>query len=179
MNRSSRGVNGQHVYLKPGELFFSRQPAVVTTVLGSCISATFLHRSTGCAAICHAIQPHCPHPGHCQEACEMAGRYAVCAIEAMIRRMAAAGVRPRDIEIKLFGGAAMIVRSSSRPASVAMGQQNVIAAMHTINKDGLILKVADVGGTFGRKIIFYTNTGEILLKRLGRMSESDASLKAE
>lgn len=171
-------IRGPHdhktrVYLKPGELFFSRQPAVVTTVLGSCISATFSHRRMGLAAICHAIQPRCPDRGRCRCECPAAGRYAECAIAAMARRMRSTGTRPRDMEVKLFGGAALMGKSDSQTGAICMGRQNVISAMETISSQGLILKVADVGGALGRKIIFDTATGEVLLKRLRRTAESD------
>ena len=35
-----------------------------------------------------------------------------------------------------------------------------------LESHGLKLTVADVGGSQGRKIFFYTHTGEVLLKRL-------------
>ncbi len=156
------------IYLKPGELCLSKRPVVVTTVLGSCVSATFCHQATGLAAICHALQPQCPNSAHCMEGCGVRYRYAVCAIQAMTRQMTARGVRPREIEVKLFGGAALIGASRPETAATSMGRQNVEAAMETIHDCGLVLKVMDVGGSFGRKIIFDTATGEVLMKRLRR-----------
>ena len=156
------------IYLKPGELCVSRRPVVVTTVLGSCVSATFFHQASGLAAICHALQPKCPKGEQCLESCNMRYRYAVCAIQAMTRQMSSRGIRPREIEVKLFGGAALIGSVRPETAAISMGRQNVTAAMETINDCGLFLKVMDVGGSFGRKIIFDTATGEVLMKRLRR-----------
>ena len=156
------------IYLKPGELCISKRPVVVTTVLGSCVSATFFHQATGLAAICHALQPKCPHGEQCSNDCAVPYRYAVCAITAMARQMSARGVRPREIEVKLFGGAALIGSPRPESAAISMGRQNVTAAMETISDCGLFLKVMDVGGSFGRKIIFDTATGEVLMKRLRR-----------
>ncbi|MBI5895736.1 MAG: chemotaxis protein CheD [Desulfobacterales bacterium] len=161
------------IYLKPGELCVSNQPVVVTTVLGSCVSATFFHAASGLAAICHALQPRCPHSEKCSSACLVRYRYAICAISTMTRQMIAQGVKPKQIEVKLFGGAAMIGGQRPETAAPSMGQQNVTAAMETISDCGLILKVMDVGGTFGRKIIFDTATGEVLMKRLRRTNGAD------
>jgi chemotaxis protein CheD len=161
------------IYLKPGELCFSKRPVVVTTVLGSCVAATFYHAATGLAAICHALQPKCPSSDPCVDDCTVRYRYAVCAITAMTRQMSARGVWPREIEVKLFGGAALMGTTRTAGAAPSIGQQNVRAAMDTISDCGLILKVMDVGGTFGRKIIFDTATGEVLLKRLRRTNELD------
>lgn len=158
-----------HIYLKPGELCVSRSPVVVTTVLGSCISVTLFHRGSGTSAICHVLQPRCPRPDACATDCSSRYRYAVCTIEEMRRRLLSYGLRPKDMEVKMFGGAALI--GSQRPEAVAnsIGQLNVKAAMETIANCGFILKVMDVGGTFGRKIIFNTSTGEVLMKRLHRV----------
>jgi chemotaxis protein CheD len=163
------------IYLKPGELCVSRRPVVVTTVLGSCVSATFFHPATGLAAICHALQPKCQHSQACLEACAVRYRYADCAIQAMVRQMTAHGVWPREIEVKLFGGAALIGSSRPEAAAISMGRQNVMAAMETIDDCGLYIKVMDVGGSFGRKIIFDTATGDVLMKRLRRTDGAEKS----
>jgi chemotaxis protein CheD len=157
------------IYLKPGEIHYAPQPTVITTVLGSCVAATLFHRPTGLAAICHAMQPHCAHTGQCPGHCATRGRFADCAIETMGHWMIGRKVPLREIEVKLFGGAALMgrqTRLTSGTISNSMGQLNVQAALETLKSNGLGLKVADVGGTIGRKIIFDSGTGEVWLKRL-------------
>ncbi len=165
-----------HIYLKPGELCISETEVVVTTVLGSCVSVTLYHRPSKLASICHAMQPRCPQQkpdlDQCPTKCKGRYRYATCSVEDMVKRMLSHGLRPKDIEVKLFGGAALIgTRSAGSSGSV--GQLNVKAAMETISRCGLVLKVMDVGGNFGRKIIFNTSTGDILMKRLHRANVMD------
>ncbi len=173
MNHKMFPDNVPHVYLKPGELYIGNKPVTVTTVLGSCVSVTLFHRPSGIAAICHTLQPKCPDPKLCVDVCQGCFRYTVCTIEEMNRQMIGYGLRPKDIEVKLFGGAALI--GSRRPEVVknSIGQQNVKAALATIDNCGLSLKVMDVGGNFGRKLIFNTKSGEILMKRLQRMVTID------
>ncbi len=169
MRVQERQQHKTQVYLKPGELYFSRTPAVVTTVLGSCVSATFFHRPTGLAAICHAIHPKCAQSAHaagCPADCGIRFRYPVCAVVAISRQIALHQVRLREIEVKLFGGAALMGQFRRDPLANSLGQQNVEAAMEAISNCGLILQAADVGGALGRKIIFDTSSGEVLLKRL-------------
>ncbi|MBI5664673.1 MAG: hypothetical protein HZC49_06265 [Nitrospirae bacterium] len=50
--------------------------------------------------------------------------------------------------------------------SMAIGKQNIETVLKIIKTERLSLVASDVGGTDGRKIIFNTNTGEVLLKRL-------------
>jgi len=165
-----------HIYLKPGELCVSESEIVVTTVLGSCVSVTLYQKPSKWAAICHAMQPRCPQapqcPDLCPPKCKGRYRYATCSVEDMRKRMQSNGLRPKDVEVKLFGGAALIGTQSST-SSDTVGQQNVKAAMEAINNCGLMLKVMDVGGNFGRKIIFDTSTGDVLMKRLHRISVAD------
>lgn len=170
MNHLQYRGEGRQVYLRPGELYLGSEPSVVTTVLGSCVSVTLLHKVTGIAAICHTLQPSCPNPELCFPNCQARHRYTVCTIEKMSRYMLSHGLRPRDIEVKLFGGAALIGTLTKERIATSIGHQNVKAAMETIDKCGLMLKVMDVGGNFGRKIIFNTSTGEVFMKRLQRIS---------
>jgi chemotaxis protein CheD len=170
------------IYLKPGEIHYATQPTVVTTVLGSCVAATFFHRPTGLAAICHALQPRCANTGQCPGQCATRGRFADCAIEAMSHWMIGRKVPLREIEIKLFGGAALMgrqARVTTGTIANSMGQLNIQAALETLKSNGIALKVADVGGTVGRKIIFDTATGEVWLKRLNASVVTDGGALRE
>ncbi|MDA8137741.1 MAG: chemotaxis protein CheD [Desulfobacteraceae bacterium] len=177
MNNWDYRDESPRIYLKPGEVCVSTRPITVTTVLGSCISVTLYNRITHAAAICHALQPRCPKTPLCSESCppECKGRYrfASCAIEGMSRQMLKLGALPKDLEVKLFGGAAMIGSLRPENAANSVGQQNVKAAMETLGNCGLVLKVMDVGGGFGRKIVFDTSTGDVLMKRLQRVVISE------
>ena len=52
----------------------------------------------------------------------------------------------------------------SRGTSASVGSQNVVAAMGAIEKLGLKLISFDTGGEQGRKIFFYSGTGEVYLR---------------
>jgi chemotaxis protein CheD len=76
------------------------------------------------------------------------------------------GVPRSEIEVKCFGGADMFTQKNADSGLVSIGKQNIITAEKTLASEGLTLRVKDVGGRQGRKILFYTHTGEVLLKRL-------------
>jgi chemotaxis protein CheD len=154
------------VYLKPGETYFSREPAVVVTVLGSCLSVTMFHRRTGAGAICHCLLPKCSIPKECYGECLEGLKYVDCSIQRMVRIFDRDKVQRGEIEVKCFGGADMFTRQNEGPGVISIGRQNIISAEKTLNIEGLKLKVKDVGGIQGRKIFYYTHTGEVLLKRL-------------
>lgn len=156
------------VYLKPGELFFSGEPTEVVTVLGSCLSVTMFHRRRGMGGICHGLMPTCDDTTKCVGDCVEGLKYVDCSIRNMVRYFDRHKVRRSEIEVKYFGGADMFSRQTERPGALSIGRQNILAAERILQHEGLHPLIMDVGGMQGRKIYFYTHTGEVLLKRLRR-----------
>ena len=154
------------VYLKAGEMHYTDRPALVITVLGSCLSVTMHDRRLGIAGICHGLLPECKDKRSCPSRCSDGFRYVECSIRQLIRLFDKAGSRRRDIEVKCFGGADMFTRRIEKPGLVSVGRQNITTAEKLLNREGLRIVKQDVGGLGGRKVLFYTHTGEVLLKRL-------------
>lgn len=154
------------VYLKPAELFVSQKPAVVTTILGSCVSLTLFHQRMGRAAICHALLPDCKNKPDCKSCSAEKYKYVSCVIPEMIENVGRHFADAGEIEFKLFGGADIITHPIKKSVNQSVGSQNIKSALKMIQGQGLHLKISDVGGFTGRKIYFNTHTGQVLLKRL-------------
>ena len=154
------------IHLKAGELYCSDQPALVVTVLGSCASVTFYSRRLGIGGICHGMLPTCGKGASCAGDCAEKFTYVDCAIRQMAKFFDRCGVRRSEIEVKCFGGADMFAQAAEKPGLLSVGRQNCLIAEQTIKREGLTLVSRDLGGRQGRKIFFYTHTGEVLLKRL-------------
>ncbi len=157
------GHRFEEVYLMPGELHIAEKPARVTTVLGSCVSVTLFCRRLRIGAICHSILPECRHRKDCKGVCEDSFKYVDCSIRHMLFCFRRQGISFNEIAVKLFGGADLL--SSKRES--AIGSMNVSKALEVIKEKHLGLLAADVGDAFGRKLIFYTHTGDVYIKRLG------------
>ncbi len=93
-------------------------------------------------------------------------RYVDASIRHMLHEFESLGIGKDEIETKVLGGADVLERVSG--SSVSVGQQNIRAALKIIKGEGLRIAASDVGGELGRKIYFYTHTGEVLLKRIDR-----------
>ena len=156
------GADLIQMYLKPGELYVGEKPTKVITVLGSCVSVTLFSRRLRMGAICHGALPHCRKKKVCRELCKEAFKYVDCSLHYMIGRMRGFGATDNEIEVKLFGGADTL--SSKKENTI--GSMNVKLALEIIRQEHLRIIAADVGDSFGRKIIFLTHTGEVYLKRL-------------
>lgn len=153
------------IYLKPGEYYFGYHSVRITTVLGSCVSVSMYHHPSKLAALCHAVAPDCGIGTACKEKCVEFHRYVNCMVPAMAHSFFSRGIRPKEMEVKLFGGAAMLDTAGRKASRTSVGAMNIIAARKALQQLGLHLESTDVGGFAGRKIIFNTSTGEVLLKR--------------
>ena len=150
------------VFLKPGQMVVSSVPLLVTTLLGSCVAVTMFIPRLQLGAICHAQLPSCGKKA-CNHQHPDAGKYVDCAIMAMLEQLEAKGAERREIEAKLFGGSDMF-DAYSRGRSV--GRQNMEMAAGMLERESVRVVREDLGGGRGRKIVFHTHTGEVLLKRL-------------
>jgi chemotaxis receptor (MCP) glutamine deamidase CheD len=61
----SRDPDLSFIYLRPGEIHATQKPALVKTILGSCVSAILFNRRSCIGAICHDLLP-CEGPFVCR-----------------------------------------------------------------------------------------------------------------
>jgi chemotaxis protein CheD len=154
------------IYLKAGEMHFSRRSFVVLTVLGSCLSVTMFHRKTTMGAICHGFLPQCRGRLLCDDGCVKGFTYVDCAIRKMLTLFDRFDVKRCELEVKVFGGADMFDSARNGRDRYSIGKLNITTASKILEQESLNIVSIDVGGTQGRKLYFHTRTGEVLLKRL-------------
>ncbi|MBF0109481.1 MAG: chemotaxis protein CheD [Magnetococcales bacterium] len=157
------------VTLDPGELFLGIRPMEVHTVLGSCVSVVLFHPHRKLGAICHGKLPSrpCDHGCNGLKVCRLMGDYVSCAFHFMLSWFDQMGIAARELEVKLFGGAMMFtLPGKTQEESIAIGRRNVEVAMDLIREKKLRLVSSDVGGPWGRRIVFHSGTGEIRLQRI-------------
>lgn len=155
-------------HLSTGQLLVTREPQIVVTVLGSCVSVTMFEPGSGLAAICHAMLAR-PRPVEVLRPGDPARyRYVDHAIPAMLAAYRRAGLDRRRIEVKLFGGGNVIGSSDLEFVGNGVGADNVALARALLEDANLVINAENTGGAWGRKILFNTGTGEVLHKRLRR-----------
>jgi len=149
------------VFINQGECHFSRQPELVITILGSCLSIIMYSIEYKLSSLSHCLLPN---RSINNEKDDNDFRY----VDTSIKRMLGAFDKyniPRDkISIKIFGGAEQLSNEIKKTPPV--GKQNIITALKMFDDEGLNVISMDVGGNKGRKIYFSSHTGEVLLSRL-------------
>lgn len=142
-------------YLFPGTIFAHREQHLVTTVLGSCVAVCIWHPKAEVGGINHYLLPlwngeGLPTPKY--------GNVAIIRLIEKVRAIAGEG----ELVAKVFGGASMWARTEG---ALAVGERNVELALHVLAEEKIKIVSQDVWGEMGRKIIFDTRTGSVLLRR--------------
>jgi chemotaxis protein CheD len=152
------------IYLQPGESRLVREPAILRTLLGSCVGIAFRIPRLGVGALCHPMLPHLPAKLALTITRSAGRRYVDYAIRDLARQFDALGARRDEIEVKLFGGGdvLLMVDDSPRPT---VGSLNIEVAMKVLEEEGFSVSASSLGGKRGVNIYFNTQTGEVLLQR--------------
>lgn len=143
-------------FLFPGTIAVHAQEHEVTTVLGSCIAVCLWDSAAGVGGINHFMLPEWPGDG------TPTARYGNIAIERLLNRLLALDCRKENIVAKVFGGANLL-RNERETATV--GDRNIILAEDLLRRLDIPVLTADVGGHCGRKVIFNTRTGVVLVAK--------------
>ena len=154
------------IYVQPGESHLVTQPAILRTVLGSCVGLAFQIPRLGVGALCHPMLPEYPSKSSADQNVTAGRRYVDFAIRDLGARFNSMGARPNEVRVKLFGGGDVLpaIDPSTR---ATIGKLNCDVALRVLHELGFEALASRLGGTSGVTIKFNTSTGEVLLKRLG------------
>jgi chemotaxis protein CheD len=90
-------------------------------------------------------------------------KYGNIAIVKLIEKVLAfPGTKRGNLVAKVFGGASMWDKGESL---LSVGDRNIELAMDLLEKQGLPILARDLGGRAGRKLIFNTADGSVLMRR--------------
>ncbi len=145
------------LYLYPGELVATKDPLVVSTVLGSCVCVCLWDPETRSGGLNHFLLPFRSRED------DSACRFGQPAMELLYEKVLALGCDRRRLTARMFGGASQFDSSPERPS---IGAQNVTVAARFLEGAGVPLVSADVGGTRGRRISFSIASGAVSVRVL-------------
>lgn len=155
----------REIYVQPGESHLVSEPAVLRTVLGSCVGVTFLVPRLGVGALCHPMMPKSPPAQSAKLNVHAGRRYVDFAIREMAQKLDRLGATRTEAVVKLFGGNDVLTVNNSN-AQPTIGQQNSETALRVLAEEGFTVTASRLGGDHGVHISFETVHGEVLLRRL-------------
>jgi chemotaxis protein CheD len=157
-------VEMSEVYLLPGEVHLARKPTYIRTILGSCVGVTFWTRRLEIGALTHSLLPRCASDPSSKFSPAIGHRYVDFSIRELTRQLDELGVPRNEVQVKLFGGADVLLVSDA--SMLTVGRMNCEAAIEVVRELGFAVAASSLGGTLGRNIRFNTRTGEVLLRWL-------------
>ncbi len=148
----------------PGEFYVSLHGEMISTVLGSCISACVRDVKKGIGGMNHFMLPEpSEHPTQWGSD-NLATRYGNWAMEALINELLKRGGSKRYLEVKLFGGGQIIQHMTD------IGARNIEFARDFVANEGFSIAAEDVGGQRPRKVLYFPDTGSVKVKRLNKVA---------
>lgn len=150
-----------HYFLEPGSIFACWEPYTLATVLGSCVAVCLCDTISKVAGMNHFVFPK--HFGH--QSPIKCGSHSIPQLLKMVTEM---GANKKNLEAHIIGGS-----FSGEYASKDIGKKNIEMAKKILAKYKIPIVNEDTGGTFGRKVVFNTNSGEIIVCKVKSIREQD------
>lgn len=147
----------------PGEYYVTSENELVTTVLGSCVSACIRDKVTGVGGMNHFMLPETNEQKLSAGAEHVVGnatRYGNYAMEHLINVILANGGKRKNLEVKVFGGGKII------PTLGDVGLNNIDFVLEYIDTEALQLMSQDLGDIYPRKVIYFPKTGKVRMKKI-------------
>jgi len=146
------------VYLFPGRLFTSSQPALVSTILGSCVAVCFWDPEAAVGGINHFLLPLNP----ARDGADV--RYGNTAMTRLLDSMLERGAATRRLVAKIVGGATVLEAFSGARRSI--GDQNIAVAREFLRRLDIRITGDQTGGRRGRKLLFHTGNGSACVREI-------------
>ncbi len=157
----------------PGEYYVTTSQELVTTVLGSCVSACIRDSRTGIGGMNHFLLPlNKGESWSATEIASLANRYGNFAMEHMINDILKQGGRKENFEVKLFGGSKIINGMTD------VGNSNIRFVRNYLKTEELNVVAEDLGGINPRKVMYFPETGKVMVKKI-RDLHNDTIIKRE
>jgi len=157
--RGFEGVSDDHdilmrKYLLPGDLFATRVPHEITTVLGSCVAVCLWDPVLRAGGMNHFMLPAYAGNG------EPSNRYGDIAVRNLVMRMDSLGSRRGSLKAKVYGGGNVLC-TPTRAGLDLVGLKNIAMAREVLSTEGVEIVSEKVGQMHGRKLRFNTHTGAL------------------
>lgn len=143
------------------QIRYSSSPAVLRTILGSCVGICIYDKVKKIGGMAHVLLPIN------QKGSLNPEKYADTAIPMLVKELLKEGAKKENLSAKITGGASMF-KFGSNIALGQIGERNIEQTKLELQKLGIAILVEEVGGNLGRVIDFYLEDGRMKVKAGGQ-----------
>jgi len=155
-----RDVGSMAVKLLPSEYYVTTTDTVLTTVLGSCVSACILDTGNGVAGMNHFMLPEEGDASGRDHGESM--RYGAYAMNVLIQELIRAGARRERLQAKVFGGAAVLANMTT----LNIGDRNADFVLRYLRDERIDVAAQDLRGPYARRVCFLPASGKAVVRKL-------------
>jgi len=148
-------------FLYPGQVFVTRDPVTISTILGSCAAVCLWDRHKKAGGMNHYLLPEGAVEGPNRL------RYGNVSNPELLQRVLALGCEIRHLQAKIFGGSCAF---SSDP-TLSVGSRNVELAENFLQSAGIPIMERDISGKRGRRLVFHIADGVTTIRNFDQVSE--------
>jgi len=154
------------VKLLPGEYYVTSDDMVLTTVLGSCVSACLRDSVSGIGGMNHFMLPDAADPLFFDAAAAM--RYGAHAMQVLLSEVVRAGARRERLEAKVFGGGAVLASMTL----LNIGERNADFVLRYLLAERIRIAAQDLRGKLPRRINFFPLTGRVTVRKMRQQDDA-------
>jgi chemotaxis protein CheD len=154
------------VTIEPGEYFTSNEKIIISTLLGSCVSACLWDPVHKIAGMNHFLLSSKRYKKNNPVCVSEAGRYGVHAMELVINDMLQLGASRKYLNAKVFGGGNVLNGTVSDSNFFCVGDVNVRFIKEFLDTEKIPIISSDLGGDNGRIVRFDTNTYNVFVRKI-------------
>lgn len=158
MTYFDRHFNLQAVKILPGEYHATGGNTLITTLLGSCVSACLFDPVAGVGGMNHYMLPGTSGTERGDDA--GSARYGVHAMELLVEHLLRLGASQRSLNAKVFGAGRVMEKMSD------VGQRNAEFALRYLREREIAVTALDLGDIYPRKVCFFPASGRVFVKRV-------------
>ncbi len=146
------------------DLNVCKAPDGITTLgLGSCVGIALRDPVSKVGGLAHVMLP---------DSTEIKNntnipKFADTGIKELVNRVVAAGASRQRLVAKIAGGAQMFAFQTANN-TMRVGDRNVAATIKTLKELNIRILAQETGENYGRTVIFYPETGDFVIKAVGK-----------
>jgi chemotaxis protein CheD len=150
--------------LHPGDYYVAADGELISTVLGSCVSACIRDARLRIGGMNHFMLPvdRSEGGGIWGSTASAATRFGNVAMERLINEILKRGGQRADLEVKLVGGGKVL------DALTDVGARNIRFVKQYVQAEGFRVVGQDLGDLYPRKVLYDPASGSAQVKRLAR-----------
>lgn len=161
----------RRIIIDPGEYYASRQPEVISTLLGSCVAACLFDPVTRVFGMNHFLLANRHHAHNLPIIQSDEGRYGVYAMELLINDMMKLGAKRQNLKAKCFGGGNVLKLREDKQNCQTVGDVNVQFIKAFLTNENIPIVSSCLGGTHGRNVHFVGTDYSVFIKKIGETQE--------